>query len=119
MSREIDSISKLTENIFSDQPVISNDSKTENGGSDEKSIKRMYLRHSFNSDGAADVSGASTEGVNRVLVLLTRLVEICDPLFVCGVCDVLHNMASSFPQEIGAYLQETGTLEMLVRYISK
>ncbi|XP_064398202.1 rotatin-like isoform X3 [Halichondria panicea] len=116
VSREIDSISKLTENIFFDQRVISNDSKTKNGGSDEKSIKRMYLRHSFNSDGAADVSGASTEGVNRVLVLLTRLVEICDPLFVCGVCDVLHNMASSFPQEIGAYLQETGTLEMLVRF---
>ena len=111
MSREIDSVFK---NIFSDQLVFSSDSKTENGDFDGKS-KNRYLRHSFNPDGAADVNVASTEGVNRVLVLLTRLVEICDPLFVCGVCRLLHNIASGFPHKVGVHLHETGTLEVLVK----
>lgn len=57
----------------------------------------------------------SKEAVDAVLRLVRLLIDCCSPLFVCGVCKLLHNMVLGAPQVIGEYLQETGLLDSLIR----
>ena len=74
---------------------------------------------SLKNDKSKPTDSPSLEGetLEHVSELVQSLVCYCDPLFVSGVCKLLHNLVLAFPEFIASHVHKEGVLGALVRYV--